>query len=127
MSVRLTKEDIALTKKTLKELKAVIESLTEKKGLSTKAARDLNLTVDLLEGFVGRVPSKKVASTEGGDGPTKVKRNSPYNDFMKEEIARLKAEDTGIEHKVAFKQAAANWKKTKVAVTETNEEVVEEE
>jgi uncharacterized small protein (DUF1192 family) len=127
MSVRLTKEDIATTKKTLKELKAVVEGLTEKKGLSTKAARELNATIALLEDLVGRVPAKKAASTEEG-APVKVTRNSPYNDFMKVEIARIKAEEQGIEHKVAFKQAAANWKKTKVAKEEVEEveEVVEE-
>jgi len=36
---------------------------------------------------------------------------SPYNIFMKAELARLKAADPTLEHKPAFKQAAANWKK----------------
>ncbi len=34
---------------------------------------------------------------------------------MKEELARLKAANPGLEHKTAFKQAAANWKKNKPA------------
>eukprot|EP01136_Pigoraptor_vietnamica_P004601 Opistho-1_new@35102 len=34
---------------------------------------------------------------------------NPYNRFMKEELARLKAANPNIDHKDAFKQAAANW------------------
>jgi hypothetical protein len=35
---------------------------------------------------------------------------SPYVTFMKTEVPRLKAANPGMDHKVAFKQAAANWK-----------------
>lgn len=35
---------------------------------------------------------------------------TPYNKFMKDEIARVKAANPGIDHKEAFKMAAANWK-----------------
>ena len=35
---------------------------------------------------------------------------SPYNMFMSQEIHRVKAANPGIDHKEAFKMAAANWK-----------------
>ena len=35
---------------------------------------------------------------------------SPFNIFMKKELARLKQLTPGLDHKVAFKQAAQNWK-----------------
>ncbi|KAI9224095.1 hypothetical protein BC828DRAFT_374266 [Blastocladiella britannica] len=38
------------------------------------------------------------------------KRRTPYNNFMAEELKRIKAVEPGIEHKVAFKKAASNWK-----------------
>ncbi|KAI8646650.1 hypothetical protein BD408DRAFT_410033 [Parasitella parasitica] len=40
------------------------------------------------------------------------KQMSPYNKFMKTELAKVKAEQTGITHKDAFKQAAQNWSKS---------------
>eukprot|EP00292_Cryptomonas_paramecium_P027098 CAMPEP_0113714852 /NCGR_PEP_ID=MMETSP0038_2-20120614/32885_1 /TAXON_ID=2898 /ORGANISM="Cryptomonas paramecium" /LENGTH=61 /DNA_ID=CAMNT_0000641951 /DNA_START=12 /DNA_END=197 /DNA_ORIENTATION=- /assembly_acc=CAM_ASM_000170 len=48
--------------------------------------------------------------------PTKSKAGkSPYNVFMKEELARLKKENPKLDHKEAFKQAAANWSKKKAS------------
>lgn len=38
---------------------------------------------------------------------------SPYNTFMKDEIARVKKANPELGHKEAFKQAAANWKTSK--------------
>ena len=35
---------------------------------------------------------------------------SAFNVFMKKELARLKQITPGLDHKVAFKQAAQNWK-----------------
>jgi len=35
---------------------------------------------------------------------------SAFNVFMKKELARLKQATPGLDHKVAFKQAAKNWK-----------------
>lgn len=35
---------------------------------------------------------------------------SAFNIFMKKELARLKQLTPGLDHKVAFKQAAHNWK-----------------
>ena len=35
---------------------------------------------------------------------------SAFNIFMKKELARLKQATPGLDHKVAFKQAARNWK-----------------
>jgi hypothetical protein len=43
-------------------------------------------------------------------GPKKV---SAYNQFMKDELARLKVQDKNLDHKQAFKLAAANWSKHK--------------
>jgi len=58
----------------------------------------------------GTTKAAKKAPKAGG-----AKRKSPYNDFMREELARIKAATPGIEHRAAFKQAASNWKKTKPA------------
>ncbi|EKX44664.1 hypothetical protein GUITHDRAFT_163519 [Guillardia theta CCMP2712] len=38
---------------------------------------------------------------------------SPYNMFMKEELARVKKENPDLDHKKAFKMAAENWSKQK--------------
>lgn len=37
------------------------------------------------------------------------KKISPYNKFMKDELAKVKAANPGIAHKEAFKKAAQNW------------------
>ena len=42
-----------------------------------------------------------------------VPRRSPYNDFMKEELKRLKISNPEMEHKQLFKLAAINWKVSK--------------
>ena len=42
-----------------------------------------------------------------------VTRKSPYNDFLREEIVRIREANPNMEYKVAFKQAAANWKFSK--------------
>ncbi|KAI8373165.1 uncharacterized protein BYT42DRAFT_579425 [Radiomyces spectabilis] len=34
---------------------------------------------------------------------------SPYNQYMKTELAKIKSENPGMEHKAAFKMAAKNW------------------
>jgi hypothetical protein len=54
------------------------------------------------------------AGTESGeqaaeDKPRRVRAATSYNLFLKEELARLKGADPSLEHKQAFKQAAANW------------------
>ena len=38
---------------------------------------------------------------------------SPYNDFIREELARIREENPGITHKEAYKEAVANWKSSK--------------
>ncbi|KAG1051299.1 hypothetical protein G6F46_005663 [Rhizopus delemar] len=38
------------------------------------------------------------------------KKLSPYNNFIKAELAKVKKETPGISHKDAFKKAAENWK-----------------
>jgi len=55
----------------------------------------------------GKESAAKALATE--DKPKKVRAATSYNLFMKEEIARLKGADLLLEHKLAFKQAAANW------------------
>jgi hypothetical protein len=44
---------------------------------------------------------------------TASRKRSPYNDFMREELARIKAQQPGIDHKQAFKLAASRWKSTR--------------
>ncbi|KAI8973275.1 hypothetical protein BDF20DRAFT_881486 [Mycotypha africana] len=39
------------------------------------------------------------------------KKVSPYNNFMKTELAKVKEANPGIAHKEAFKLAAQNWSK----------------
>ncbi|CEG80458.1 hypothetical protein CU097_015883 [Rhizopus azygosporus] len=41
------------------------------------------------------------------------KKMSPYNNFMKTELAKVKKENPDIAHKDAFKKAAENWKNAK--------------
>jgi len=41
------------------------------------------------------------------------KPQSLYTSFMGTEIARLRAENPGIEHKTIFKMAVKNWKESK--------------
>tara|TARA_A100001011_G_scaffold313123_1_gene330864 strand:- start:1092 stop:1394 length:303 start_codon:yes stop_codon:yes gene_type:complete len=41
---------------------------------------------------------------------SKVRKLSPFNIFMKQELKRIKAATPNIPHMVAFKQAAKNWK-----------------
>lgn len=45
--------------------------------------------------------------------PTSPRAPNPYNQFMKEELGRVKAANPNLEHKEAFKQAALNWKSYK--------------
>ncbi|KAI8340088.1 hypothetical protein BC941DRAFT_419348 [Chlamydoabsidia padenii] len=40
---------------------------------------------------------------------TGTKKLSPYNKFMKTELPKVKAADSSLNHKEAFKKAAANW------------------
>ncbi|KAF9981887.1 hypothetical protein BGZ65_003468, partial [Modicella reniformis] len=44
-------------------------------------------------------------SSSGG-----TKKLSPYNKFMKTELAKVKAEKPNLNHKDAFKEVAARWK-----------------
>ncbi|EJD03751.1 uncharacterized protein FOMMEDRAFT_167076 [Fomitiporia mediterranea MF3/22] len=46
-------------------------------------------------------------------GGTKKGKVSPYNKFMKEELARLKESDPDMKHPERFKIAATNWAKAK--------------
>ena len=50
----------------------------------------------------------KAAAKAGAAKSPKVKKVSPYNNFMKEEIAKLKKAQPKLAHKEAFKMAAAN-------------------
>jgi len=54
-------------------------------------------------------PAKKTKSTGGA----KTKKISPYNKFMKDELARLKEKDPDTKHPERFKIAAQNWAKAK--------------
>ncbi|KAJ1921045.1 hypothetical protein H4219_000903 [Mycoemilia scoparia] len=41
---------------------------------------------------------------------TKTRKMSKYNDFMKQELVRVKQNNPNIAHKEAFKLAASGWK-----------------
>ncbi|KAF9352646.1 MAG: hypothetical protein J3Q66DRAFT_338847 [Benniella sp.] len=49
---------------------------------------------------------KSVKKSTGGGA----KKLSPYNKFMKAELAKIKAEKPTLNHKDAFKEVAARWK-----------------
>ncbi|KAL1924108.1 uncharacterized protein VTP21DRAFT_7143 [Calcarisporiella thermophila] len=51
-------------------------------------------------------PKAKVAKKSSTEG----KKLSPYNKFMKAEVAKVKAENPDLNHKEAFKKAASRWK-----------------
>ncbi|KAI8353087.1 hypothetical protein B0O80DRAFT_387380 [Mortierella sp. GBAus27b] len=48
---------------------------------------------------------KTVKKSGGG-----TKKLSPYNKFMKTELAKIKAEKPELNHKEAFKEVATRWK-----------------
>eukprot|EP00183_Erythrolobus_madagascarensis_P007113 CAMPEP_0185846088 /NCGR_PEP_ID=MMETSP1354-20130828/1847_1 /TAXON_ID=708628 /ORGANISM="Erythrolobus madagascarensis, Strain CCMP3276" /LENGTH=66 /DNA_ID=CAMNT_0028546171 /DNA_START=81 /DNA_END=281 /DNA_ORIENTATION=- len=51
-----------------------------------------------------------VKKTKAADEEPKVpKKLSPYNQFMKNNVAKVKSENPGITHKEAFKQVALMW------------------
>ena len=53
----------------------------------------------------------KVAADKKAKDSTKPKRAlTPYNQFMKQELPKIKAEQPNITHKAAFKEAAQRWK-----------------
>ncbi|KAJ2445480.1 hypothetical protein GGF42_005988 [Coemansia sp. RSA 2424] len=49
---------------------------------------------------------KKAAPKKAAGG----KKLSAYNVFMKTELAKVKSDSPGMNHKDAFKKAASNWK-----------------
>ncbi|KAJ3216259.1 hypothetical protein HK099_005941 [Clydaea vesicula] len=49
------------------------------------------------------------ASTTKKAAPPGGKKVNPYNVFMKTEIAKVKADDSSLSHRDAFKVAARNW------------------
>ncbi|TPX32531.1 hypothetical protein SmJEL517_g04363 [Synchytrium microbalum] len=51
-----------------------------------------------------KTTAKKAAAGTGG------KRVSPYNQFMKTELAKVKLSHPNLNHREAFKMAAGNWK-----------------
>jgi len=52
----------------------------------------------------------KEKSTSKKTAPGGGKKLSPYNKFMKSELAKVKAEHPELNHKEAFKQVAQRWK-----------------
>ncbi|KAL1919371.1 uncharacterized protein VTP21DRAFT_2064 [Calcarisporiella thermophila] len=49
----------------------------------------------------------KVTKKSTSGGPKKL---TPYNKFMKEELAKIKKDKPDLNHKEAFKMAASRWK-----------------
>lgn len=52
--------------------------------------------------------SPRKAAAAGGAAPVK-KKLSPYNTYMKSELAKVKKMNPSLSHKDAFKVAAQNW------------------
>jgi hypothetical protein len=48
------------------------------------------------------------------DDDYKRRRPSAYNQYMRDAIPRIKTENPGIDHKVAFTLAAQKWSSTKI-------------
>ncbi|KAL5495059.1 hypothetical protein ACEPAH_852 [Sanghuangporus vaninii] len=57
--------------------------------------------------------SEKPARKTKSGGSAKKGKVSPYNKFMKEELARLKESSPDLKHPERFKIAATNWAKAK--------------
>ncbi|CAO3633039.1 unnamed protein product [Mucor hiemalis] len=57
---------------------------------------------------------------------SQTKKLSPYNIFMKTELAKVKETNAGITHKDAFKMAAGNWAKSSENPKNKKEEKKEE-
>jgi len=54
------------------------------------------------------MPKAERTKKEGG---SKDKRKpSAYNQFMKDNLSKVKAKDTSLDHKAAFKKVAEMWK-----------------
>ncbi|KAG6598223.1 Axial regulator YABBY 4, partial [Cucurbita argyrosperma subsp. sororia] len=80
---------------------------------------NLNNTSDLLTSYHNIIQNHEddeddaiiIPPTPVVNKPPEKKQRAPsaYNQFIKEEIRRLKAENPGMAHKEAFKTAAKNW------------------
>ncbi|KAG0050802.1 hypothetical protein BGZ83_004431 [Gryganskiella cystojenkinii] len=56
--------------------------------------------------FHGNMREKSAKKSTAGTG----KKLSPYNKYMKTELAKVKAEKPTLNHKEAFKEVASRWK-----------------
>ncbi|KAL1921764.1 uncharacterized protein VTP21DRAFT_10406 [Calcarisporiella thermophila] len=56
------------------------------------------------------MPPKESKVTKKSAGSGAGKKLSPYNKFMKTELAKVKSEKPDLNHKEAFKIAASRWK-----------------
>jgi hypothetical protein len=57
--------------------------------------------------------TKTATAAKAATTPKAKKAPSAYNTFMKSEIAKVKKAQPSLDHKEAFKVAAANWKTSK--------------
>jgi hypothetical protein len=57
--------------------------------------------------------TKTATTAKAAAAPKAKKAPSAYNTFMKTEIAKVKKAQPSLDHKEAFKVAAANWKTSK--------------
>ncbi|KAJ3147445.1 hypothetical protein HDU86_007995 [Geranomyces michiganensis] len=91
--------------------KAAKDSVSSPKKKATSmyflSKKQKNARRDLLMGLQGNLqlamPRSDAFPHQGKRGP------SPYNLFMKTELAKVKEKEPSIAHKDAFKKAAANW------------------
>ncbi|KAK0552333.1 hypothetical protein OC846_002934 [Tilletia horrida] len=56
------------------------------------------------------MPPKKTKSSTAAKASTGAKKSSPYNQYMKTALAKLKVEKPDMDHKARFKLAAEGWK-----------------
>lgn len=75
----------------------------------TKTVDQLESEIQTLRTEISNLRSEFSSSVKS-QKPKKPRKPSKFNEFMKTEIASVKAANEGISHADAFKMAAANWK-----------------
>jgi len=116
--LRVAKSQLIVAKREVQRAKELVDETT--KNLK-EAEKKCQLAQETYYKLVEKEPKKieKIEKIEKMDAPKKTsapkkekspRDPSPYNKYMREEIIRVKTETPSLDHKAAFKQAAANWK-----------------
>lgn len=85
----------------VKTLKKSKKGKVKKENMGCTSNIFMGIGFDVNDMKKPKIKSKKI----GG------KKKSNYNKFMSEELKKIKKNNPNIDHKKAFKMAAANWKK----------------